>query len=202
MEKMAHHSESSILITESKPSQLLGEFREMSQAIGPPPPPPREFYKVTFWLHSVWWFPTKPHLGTRVHRPWSMHSQEICTLVCSGLHDDVIKWKHFPRHWPYVRGIHRWPVNSLHKIQWRGALMFSFICAWINGWVNNRKADDLRRHRAYYDVTVIGYNRILRGWYGDMDKTGGCQTATWNRYIFGIHPIFPWRSFWLITVTS
>ena len=27
-------------------------------------------------------------------------------------HDDVIKWKHFPRYWPFVRGIHRSPVNS------------------------------------------------------------------------------------------
>ena len=38
-------------------------------------------------------------------------------------HDDVIKWKHFPRYWPFVRGIHRSPVNSSHKGQWRGALM-------------------------------------------------------------------------------
>ena len=70
-------------------------------------------------------------------------------------HDDVIKWKHFPRYWPFVRGIHRSPVNSPHKGQWRGALMFSLICAWINGWVNNREAGDLRRHRAHYDVTVM-----------------------------------------------
>ena len=39
-------------------------------------------------------------------------------------HDDVIKWKHFPRYWPFVRRIHRSPVNSPHKGQWRGALMF------------------------------------------------------------------------------
>ena len=39
-------------------------------------------------------------------------------------HDDVIKWKHFPRYWPFVRGIHRSPVNSPYKGQWRGALMF------------------------------------------------------------------------------
>ena len=39
-------------------------------------------------------------------------------------HDDVIKWKHFPHYWPFVRGIHRSPVNFLHKSQWRGALMF------------------------------------------------------------------------------
>ena len=45
-------------------------------------------------------------------------------------HDDVIKWKHFPCNWPFVRGTHRSPVNSPHKGQWRGALMFSLICVW------------------------------------------------------------------------
>ena len=70
-------------------------------------------------------------------------------------HDDVIKWKHFPRNWPFVRGIHRSPVNSPHKGQWRGALMFSLICVWINDWVNNGEAGDLRRYRAHYDVIVM-----------------------------------------------
>ena len=70
-------------------------------------------------------------------------------------HDDVIKWKHFPRYWPFVQGIHRSPVNSPHKGQWRGTLMFSLICVWINGWVNSREAGDLRRYRAHYDVTVM-----------------------------------------------
>ena len=70
------------------------------------------------------------------------------------VHDDVIKWKHFSRYWAFVQGIHRSPVNSPHKGQWRGALMFSLICAWINSWVNNCEAGDLRRYRAHYDVTV------------------------------------------------
>ena len=73
------------------------------------------------------------------------------------IHDDVIKWKHFPRYWPFVRGIHRSTVNSPHKDQWRGALMFSLICARINGWVNNGEAGDLRRYRAQYDVIVMQY---------------------------------------------
>ena len=33
--------------------------------------------------------------------------------------------------------------------------MFSLICVWINDWVNNREAGDLRRYRAYYDVIVM-----------------------------------------------
>ena len=62
------------------------------------------------------------------------------------LHDDVIKWKHFSRYWPFVWGI--------HKGQGHRALVFSLICAWTNGWGNNRDAGDLRRRRAHYDVTV------------------------------------------------
>ena len=75
----------------------------------------------------------------------------------SRVHDDVIKWKHYPRYWPFMRGIHRSLVNSPHKGQWRAALMFSLICVWINGWVNNREAGDLRRYRAHYDVIVMNF---------------------------------------------
>ena len=58
-------------------------------------------------------------------------------------------------------GIHRSPVNSPHKGQWRGAMMFSLISVWINGGVNNREAGDLRRYRAHYDVTVMEQTRFL-----------------------------------------
>ena len=76
---------------------------------------------------------------------WDRVPLDIVAAIC---HDDVIKWKHFPRYWPFVRGIHRSPMNSLHKGQWRGAFMFSLICAWINLWVNNREAGDWRRYDA------------------------------------------------------
>ena len=70
-------------------------------------------------------------------------------------HDDVIKCKHFPRCWLFVREIHRSPVNSPYKGQWRAAMMFSLICAWMNDWVNNREAGHLRRNHAQYDITVM-----------------------------------------------
>ena len=50
-------------------------------------------------------------------------------------------------------GIHRPPVNSPHKGQWRGALIFPLICA--NTWANNEDAGDLRRHHTHYDVIVV-----------------------------------------------
>ena len=68
-------------------------------------------------------------------------------------HGDVIKWKHFPRYWPFVRGIPRSPVNSPPKCQWRGC--FPWSAPWINGRVNNREADDLRRPHAHCDVIVM-----------------------------------------------
>ena len=96
-------------------------------------------------------------------------------------HDDIIKWKHFPRYWPFVQGIHRSPVNSPHKGQWRGALMFSLICVWINEWVNNREAGDLRRYRAHYDVTLMMCHGPLHG----RTSTGlinGCVSLQINQY--------------------
>ena len=82
-------------------------------------------------------------------------------------YDDVIKWKHFLRYWPLMQGIQRLPVNCPHKGQWREALMFSLICAWMNGWVNNRDTGYLRRHRAHYDVTVMlqGTSLVLGRWW-------------------------------------
>ena len=56
---------------------------------------------------------------------------------------------------PFVRRIRLSPVNSPHKGQWSGALMFSLIYVWINGWLNNREAGDLTRHRFHYDVIVM-----------------------------------------------
>ena len=77
--------------------------------------------------------------------------------VFASLNDDVIEWKHFPRYWPFVRGIHRSPHNG----QWRRALMLSLIWARINGWVNTDEAGHLRRHRAHCDVIVMKYCFIV-----------------------------------------
>ena len=67
----------------------------------------------------------------RAHIPWWRHQMETFSAllaICAG---------------------------STHKGQWRGALMFSLICVWINSWVNNREAGDLRHYRAHYNVSVM-----------------------------------------------
>ena len=148
----------------------------------------RAFYMIWFPATDIdWhWFVS---IVMKMGAHWQCHllvwpNKMCCTLqtescrdaslVVTG-HDDVIKWKHFPRYWSFVRGIHRSPVNSPHKGQWHGALMFSLICAWIDGWVNNREAGDLRRHRAHYDVIVMG-TTVPQRW--SIWKTN--DPALWN----------------------
>ena len=103
-------------------------------------------------------------------------SRWLCTR-----HDYVIKWIHFPRYWLFVRGIHRSPVNSPHKGQWHGALMFSLICVWINDWVNTGEAGDLRRYRAHYAVTVMG---VLT-----------CFVVFWHQSVV-VSLLLSWITFW------
>ena len=121
-------------------------------------------------------------------------------------HNDVIKWKRFLRYWPFVQGIHRWPVNSLHKGQWRGALMFSLICTWIYGWVNNGEAGDLRHHHAHCDGIVMGCReKQPLSWQIDFGKHANIFTfiitsqlwggsGSWNHSSWKVRVVYPTQS--------
>ena len=99
-----------------------------------------------------------------------MHSTPLCigslrytcwlmSFFSPGLLHRYSWWRHpmehFQHYWPFVREIHRSTVDSSNKGQWRGALMYSLICAWTNGWVYNGNAGDLRPHRVHYDVAIM-----------------------------------------------
>ena len=87
---------------------------------------------------------------------WLIVNQCYCCLfMLRQLHDDVIKWKHFPRYWRFVLGIHRTPGEFPTQRPVTRSFDFFFIYARITGWVNNREAGDLRRHRVHCDVTVM-----------------------------------------------
>ena len=94
-----------------------------------------------WYIHRTHWLSRSSHRRTvsamaqAMTFPWWRHQMETFSALlalCAG-----------------------WPVNSPRKGQWRGVLMFSLICAWINDWVNNREAGDVRRHRAHYNVIVM-----------------------------------------------
>ena len=71
-------------------------------------------------------------------------------------HDDVIKWKHFPRYWTFVRGIHRsrWMPRTKASDAGLWCFLWCFL-HWINDWVNNRQAGDLYRYPTHFDVIVM-----------------------------------------------
>ena len=108
------------------------------------------------------------------HLPRVNEIMTLCELIpvskSSDKKDVSMSWRHlpirhrteytFPRYWPFVRGIHRSLVDSTHKGQWHGALMFSLISVWTNDWANNRDASDLRRHCYHYSVTVMSRNWV------------------------------------------
>ena len=101
-----------------------------------------------------------PVIVTRGIRPNLSCSLESCVMIrCFNSLSPMTWWRHqmetFSALLALCAGNSPVPVNSPHKGQWRGALVFSLICAWINGWENNGEAGDLIRHRAHYDVTVM-----------------------------------------------
>ena len=98
-------------------------------------------------------------------------------IMGSSMSRKMLPWWHhqmetfFPHYWPFVQGIHGFPVNSPHKGQWHRALMFSLIYVWINGWVNNREAGDLRCYHGHYDVIVMLWYEMRPGHKKRCQKT-------------------------------
>ena len=117
--------------------------------------------------HEVSWNPEASQLVFRMFNQLNEFKQcssvmIFCIKICVTCANIRITWWHhqmetFSALLVLCAGIHRSPVNSPHRVLWRGALMFSLICVRINGWVNNREAGDLRRCRAHYDVIFMLY---------------------------------------------
>ena len=104
--------------------------------------------------------------------------------------DDVIKWKHFPRYWPFVRGIHRSPVNSPHK----GTRSFDiFLDLRLNkrfgkqrwGWWFETSSHPLWRHcNAYISLAFI-----IEGYRPKNFNKG--PRKTWHGLLFNLQTWAP-----------
>ena len=106
--------------------------------------------------------------------PWCSLKCYVARRSVWNYHDDVVKWKHYPRYWPFGRGIHWSPMDSTHKGQWRGALMFLWSAPKGNGWANNRDTDDLDSNRLHYNVNPMMIER--HSWlHKHQPKTFGMQ---------------------------
>ena len=100
----------------------------------------------------IGWAHTQNDLCPMAHLWWVVMWVQV--LICVQEWNSVVSgWRHQMETFSALLAM--CAGNSPHKGQWCGALMFSLICVWINGWVNNREAGDLRRYRAHYDVIVM-----------------------------------------------
>ena len=105
-----------------------------------------------YWASNYLWDPTKTAMK------WSNKDYMICLNYCTvsiysllltfPWHsiNIIVWWRHQIETFSALLALcaRNSPVTGEfpHKGQWRVALMFSLICAWINGWVNNREAGD------------------------------------------------------------
>ena len=81
-------------------------------------------------FHLLWDPPT--------NESWWRHQMEAFSALLALYQGNSLVTGEFPSQRPVTR-----------------SLMFSLICSWTNGWVNNRDAGDLRRHHTHYDVVVM-----------------------------------------------
>ena len=98
-----------------------------------------------------------PQVVANSVRPWLFLSERRPTYLSWNMLTGIVSiswWRHQMETFSALLAFVP-PVNSPHKGHWRGTLMFSLICVWINGWVNIREAGDLRRYCAHYHVTVM-----------------------------------------------
>ena len=123
------------------------------------------------WHYFVWNSLMKEHVFTRYGMSYRHHFlvNEVCCFLGGG---QFAWWRHQMETGSSLLAICAGnspaTVNSPHKDQWRGALMFSLIWTWINDWVNSRESGDLWRHRAHCDVIV-------------MERTGNaCRCCEWG----------------------
>ena len=118
---------------------------------------------------------TSPKIWIKFNGLFSLKNEPRNAATMNNIsHRDKTFYDDTFRYWPFVRGIHQSPVNSPHKGQWHGALMFTLICARIKGWVNNPEAGDLRCHHAHYDVIVMSQGEVITwtsfmcNWYSEQ----------------------------------
>ena len=83
-----------------------------------------DIYMASYCVLRSCYSITIVHSAQGLLKSWS--SAIVMMKWAGRFHDDIIKWKHLPRYWPFVCGIHRWPMNSPHKGQWCRALIFFF----------------------------------------------------------------------------
>ena len=116
------------------------------------------------------------------------HSYYMYVIAISSIHS---WWRHhmetFSALLTFLRGIHRSPVYSPRKGQWRGALMFSLICVWTNNWANIWDAGDWSS-RFRSSATRMFIEQFIRTNVNEISKSALLALCEWNPPVTGGFP--------------
>ena len=116
----------------------------------------RDTWLIRFSFETDWNFGVNMHSAFDQNQLimycWLLLSYKVTTLLMAWWRNQIETCSALLA---FVRGMHKPSVNFPHKGQW-SCTLFSLICAYTNGWVDNRDAGDLRCHRTHYDVIVMG----------------------------------------------
>ena len=108
---------------------------------------------------------SKWHLGCRVN--W----EKIWR------HDDVVTLKPFGHYWPFVWGIHWWPVDSPHK----GPVKWIFYILWVSS-LNKL----LNKQRSLHWNAINNYSPFVRGIHWAVTERCSCRCSLFFQWVFGI----------------
>ena len=143
---------------------------------------------------------------------WSLFSANIFYAICSivkcpidpWLHDDVIKWKLFPRHWPFVWGIHRSPGNSPKKRPVTRSFDVLFdLWSWVwnhNPWLIHIFSEEIKCPKNCQKCDDDGKCTRCKAGFRLRPKTKNCESkgSSWNTVR---HCVYRKICFWQMTLT-
>ena len=117
----------------------------------------------TIKISNVYWNTLKtilPLLSVLQNIPLSVE-RGIVLVHTNCAHDDVIKWKHFPRNWPFVRVPGEFPTKR--PVTWSFEIFFELrpnkrLSKQWPGWWSEMQSSPLWRHRNVFTLQVPAPN--------------------------------------------
>ena len=107
---------------------------------------------------------------------WQIYSDDGFWLK----HDDVIKWKYFPRNWPLVQGIHREPVTRSFDVFFDLRLNKLLSKQWWDWWLETLSRPLWRHCNVNYNLSTC-VRIVCQNWF--MKLFGAARRQTIIRTI-------------------
>ena len=122
---------------------------------------------------------------------WFVYSRDYANEYPD--HDDAIKWKYFPRYWPFFPPLtDGFPLKSPVT----RALISSLICAWTIGWANNPNAA-----ASFNQACICLFNDLMSWTTTTKKKNSAWQVILRGTTGDGCTPLQRVRTEYIVSIT-